>query len=51
MDAERLAGEAPATIAIHPRQKVDKRESAQLRRHAGDALACWWLEIVSKKLV
>ncbi len=44
MDAERLREEAPATIAIHPRQKVDKRESSQLRRHVGDALACWWLD-------
>jgi len=44
MDAERIRGEAPATIEIHPRQRVDKRESAQLRRHAGDALACWWLD-------
>jgi hypothetical protein len=44
MDAERLREEAPATIEIHPRQKVDKRESARLRRHVGDALACWWLD-------
>ena len=44
MDAERLRDEAPATIAIHPRQRVDKRESPQLRRHVGDALACWWLD-------
>ena len=44
MDAERLRGEAPATIEIHPGQKVDKRETARLRRHAGDALACWWLD-------
>lgn len=44
MDAERLAGEAPATIEVHPRQKVDIRESGTLRRHAGDALACWWLD-------
>ena len=44
MDAERLAGEAPATMTIHPRQRVDKRESGRLRRHAGDALACWWLD-------
>ena len=44
MDAERLREEGPATITIHPRQKVDKRESAQLRRHVGDALACWWLD-------
>ncbi|MDO4539178.1 MAG: IS1634 family transposase [Coriobacteriales bacterium] len=44
MDAERLRDEAPATITIHPRQKVDKRESPQLRRHVGDALACWWLD-------
>lgn len=44
MDAERLRTEAPATITIHPRQKLDKRESGQLRRHAGDALACWWLD-------
>lgn len=44
MDAERLRTEAPATITIHPRQKLDKREPGQLRRHAGDALACWWLD-------
>jgi hypothetical protein len=44
MDAERLAEEAPATITVHPRQKVDKRESGRLRRHVGDALACWWLD-------
>ena len=44
MDAERLREEAPATMTIHPRQKVDKRESSQLRRHVGDALACWWLD-------
>lgn len=44
MDAERLREESPATITIHPRQKVDKRESSQLRRHVGDALACWWLD-------
>ena len=44
MDAERLREEAPATIEIHPRQRVDKRESAQLRRHAGDAIACRWLD-------
>ena len=44
MDAERLAEEAPATIEIHPRQRVDRRESGRLRRHAGDALACWWLD-------
>ena len=44
MDAARLAEEATATIAIHPRQRVDKRESARLRRHVGDALACWWLD-------
>ena len=44
MDAERLAEGAPAAIEIHPRQRVDKRESARLRRHAGDALACWWLD-------
>lgn len=44
MDEVRLRDEAPATIAIHPRQRVDKRESAQLRRHVGDALACWWLD-------
>ena len=44
MDAARLAGEAPVTIEIHPRQRVDKRESARLRRHVGDALACWWLD-------
>ena len=44
MDAERLAGEAPATITVHPSQRVDKRESSQLRRHVGDALACWWLD-------
>jgi len=44
MDAERLRDEAPAAIAVHPRQRVDKRESPRLRRHAGDALACWWLD-------
>lgn len=44
MDAERRAEEAPATITIHPGQKVGKRESSQLRRHVGDALACWWLD-------
>ena len=44
MDAERLRAEAPATITIHPGKKVDKRESSQLRRHVGDALACWWLD-------
>ncbi|MBR3315344.1 MAG: IS1634 family transposase [Atopobiaceae bacterium] len=44
MDAERLRTEAPATIAIHPRQRLDRREPGQLRRHAGDALACWWLD-------
>lgn len=40
MDAARLAEEAPTTIEIHPRQRVDKRESMQLRRHVGDTLAC-----------
>ena len=44
MDAERLREEAGATIEIHPGQRVDKRESGRLRRHAGDALACWWLD-------
>ena len=44
MDAERLREEGPASITIHPRQKVGKRESPQLRRHVGDALACWWLD-------
>lgn len=44
MDAERLRDEAPATITIHPLERVDKRESPQLRRHVGDALACWWLD-------
>ena len=44
MDAARLVFNAPATTEIHPRQRVDKRESGQLRRHAGDALACWWLD-------
>lgn len=43
MDAERLREEGPATITVHPRQKVDRRESSRLRRHVGDALACWWL--------
>ncbi len=44
MDAERLREEAPATITVHPRERVDKRKSRALRRHAGDALACWWLD-------
>ncbi len=44
MDAERLEREAPRTIEIHPLEKVDKRKKGQLRRHAGDALACWWLD-------
>lgn len=44
MDTERLREEAPATITVHPRERVDKRKSRALRRHAGDALACWWLD-------
>lgn len=44
MDAERLAREGPAAIAIHSRQRVDKRASGQPGCHVGDALACWWLD-------
>lgn len=44
MDAERRAREAPATIEAHPLERVDKRASGRLRRHVGDALACWWLD-------
>ncbi len=44
MDAERLAAEAPRTIEIHPLERVDKRKKGQLRRHVGDAIACWWLD-------
>jgi hypothetical protein len=44
MDAERLREEAPSTITVHPRERVDKRRPGALRRHAGDALACWWLD-------
>lgn len=31
-------------LEIHPLEKVDKRASGKLRRHAHDALALWWLD-------
>jgi len=42
MDAEKRNATA-ATIEINPLEKVDKRQVGRLRRHVGDALACWWL--------